>query len=135
MRNLLFISFLVFNSLIFGQTTQQDTNYICIPSEIARKILLDLNDLEKLKKLEELSKKEIESLEEKIDLKDSIILKLENKDTLNQIIIKNLDEKVLLVKDENEILKKDIKKIKFKNTLFQIVSGAVIGTLTYFLIF
>lgn len=134
MKKLLLISFLLVSNLIFGQTSPQDTNYFCIPNEIARKILLDLNELDKLKEVDKLTKKEIESLEEKIGLKDSTILKLKDKDTLNQVIITNLEEKVSLVEDENDLLKKDIKHIKFKNRVFQILSGAIIGTLTYFLL-
>ena len=102
--------------------------------KLYRKILLDLNELDKLKEVDKLTKKEIESLEEKIGLKDSTILKLKDKDTLNQVIITNLEEKVSLVEDENDLLKKDIKHIKFKNRVFQILSGAIIGTLTYFLL-
>lgn len=126
--------FILISIKSFGQD-QKDTGYVCIPNSVAKKILLDLNELDRLKEIDSLSQKEIESLEKKINLKDSTIIILKEKDTLNQDIIINLEEKVSLLEDENKTLEKNIKKIKFKNRVFQVISGAIIGTLTYLLIF
>lgn len=134
MKKLILILFILLSINSFGQD-QKDTGYVCIPNYIAKEILLDLNELDRLKEIDTLSKNEIVSLEKKINLKDSTIIALKEKDSLNQDIIINLEEMVSLVEEENKILEKNIKKIKVKNRVFQAISGAIIGTLTYLLIF
>jgi hypothetical protein len=56
----------------------------------------------------------------------------EQKDTLNKEIISNVEQKFKIVNDQNEELRKEVKKLKVKNTLTQIISGALITTLTVF---
>lgn len=134
MKKLLIIFFITITTQIFGQPNIQDTSYFCIPNEVARKILGDLNELDRLKEVEALTKEEINSLEEKINLKDSTILVLIKKDELNEVIVKNLEEKTTLQKEANKKLEKEIKKRKIKNTIFQTLSTIIVGTLTYLLL-
>ena len=47
----------------------------------------------------------------------------------------NVITKVKLVEEDNTNLRKDIKKIKTKNTIIEIVSGAIVGALTYIVVF
>jgi hypothetical protein len=56
----------------------------------------------------------------------------EQKDTLNKEIISNVEQKFKIVNDQNDELRKEVKKLKAKNTITQIVSGALITTLTVF---
>ena len=49
-------------------------------------------------------------------------------------IILQTEEKVKIYKEENKRLNKEYKRLKTKNTLFNIISGVIIAPLTYLLI-
>ena len=112
-----------------------DTTQICIPYDVAQKMLLDLNDYDRLKELSKLDKKEIAELNNKIVLLEKTNKTWVEKDSLSSQIITQTEEKVKIYKEENENLNKEMKRLKTKNTLFNIVSGAIIAPLTYLLIF
>ena len=50
-------------------------------------------------------------------------------------IIGLTEEKVNLLNDENKKLMDDIGKLKTKNTVIEIIGGAIIGALTYIIVF
>lgn len=127
----------MFSFMGFSQTKPQkeDTTKICFPVNVGKQILLDLNDLDRLKKQSDLDKKEIKQLENKVIKEEGVVKFLEQKDSTNQVIIKDTEEKVILLEDDNKNLRKDIKKIKTKNTIIEIVSGAIVGALTYIIVF
>jgi hypothetical protein len=85
-----------------------------------------------LKELSKLDKEEIKQLNNKILFLEKTINTWEQKDTLNKEIISNVEQKFKIVNDQNEELRKEVKKLKVKNTLTQIISGALITTLTVF---
>jgi hypothetical protein len=64
-----------------------------------------------------------------------VIKFLVQKDSTSQVIIKDSEEKVKLLEEDNKDLRKDIKTIKNKNTIIEIVSGSIVGALTYILVF
>ncbi len=64
-----------------------DTTQICIPYDVAQKMLLDLNDYDKLKELSKLDKKEITELNNKIVLLEKTNNTWEVKDSLSGQII------------------------------------------------
>ena len=103
-----------------------------IPYDVAQKMLLDLNDYDRLKELSKLDKEEIKQLNNKILFLEKTINTWEQKDTLNKEIISNVEQKFKIVNDQNDELRKEVKKLKVKNTLTQIISGALITTLTVF---
>jgi len=137
MKNL--ILFIVFLTLIvnsFGQSKPKntDTSMYCIPYPVAQKILLDLNDYDRLKEISKLDKKEIDQLNKKIEF-----LQKENKtwmieDSLSRVIISEKNSKIKIYEEENLDLKKESKRIKTKNTLFNIISAVIIAPLTYIVI-
>jgi hypothetical protein len=137
MKKIILIVFLMFSFVGLNQTKPQkeDTTKICFPVNVGKQILLDLNDLDRLKKQSDLDKKEIKQLENKVVKEEGVIKFLEQKDSTNQVIIKDTEEKVILLDDDNKNLRKDIKKIKTKNTIIEIVSGAIVGALTYIIVF
>lgn len=55
-------------------------------------------------------------------------------DNYKSIILKE-QEKYQIVDNQNNDLRKDIKKMKAKNTIFAIIGGAIIGGLTYITVF
>jgi len=112
-----------------------DTNVVCMPNEIARKILIDLNDLDRLKKNEVLFNNEISGLESKIKKQELIIVDLEKKDKESMVIIGANKEKYNLVEEDNKNLREEIHKLKTKTTIIEIVSAAFFATITYIQLF
>jgi hypothetical protein len=137
MKKLILLTLLFLSSFSFGQTKieKEDTTTICFPVNIGKQILTDLTELDKLKKESELDKKEIKELENKITKEEGVIKFLEEKDKNNEVIIKDTEEKVKLLNTENGELRKDIKKMKVKNTVIEIVTGSLVTALTYILVF
>ena len=132
MKILISITFILFSFFVFSQKeTNIDTNEICIPSVVVKKILLDLNELDRLKDNEKLTKKEISELETKVVKQDSIISKLEQKDDTNQVIIRSWTEKYNLVEEDNKNLRGKLKWIEIKNNIIEIVSGALMASIVY----
>jgi hypothetical protein len=112
-----------------------DTSEICIPYDVAQKMLLDLNEYDKLKELSKLDKREIYELNSKINFLEKTNDSWQVKDSLSGQIIVQTQEKVKIYKEENQDLKKENKRLKIKNGLFNIVSAVIIAPLTYISIF
>ena len=137
MKNIILITFTLISLLGFSQTKPQkdDSTTICFPVNVGKQILLDLNELDRLKKQSQLDGKQIQQLETKVSKEEGVIKFLEQKDSTSQVIIRDAEEKVKLLEEDNKDLRGDIKRIKTKNTIIEIVSGAVVGALTYILVF
>lgn len=137
MKKIIFLISFVFVSFISEAQTKKpvDTTQICIPYDVAQKMLLDLNDYDRLKELSKLDKKEIIELNNKIGLLEKTNKTWEVKDSLSGQIILQTEEKVKIYKEENENLNKEMKRLKTKNTLFNIIAGAIIAPLTYIAVF
>jgi len=127
--------FLMVSSLTMSQKNVVDTSEMCIPYSVAQKILLDLSDYDRIKEIKVLNEKEIKELNNKIQYQEKIIIIWEEKDSTNNIIIKKTEEKFEIYKEENKSLSKENKRLKTKNTLFSIISGAIIAPLTYLVLF
>jgi hypothetical protein len=137
MKKLIFLISFVFVGFISEAQVKKpvDTTQICIPYDVAQKMLLDLNEYDKLKELSMLDKKEITELNNKIVLLEKTNKTWVEKDSLSGQIILQTEEKVKIYQEENKNLNKENKRLKTKNTLFNIISGAIIAPLTYLLIF
>jgi hypothetical protein len=137
MKNIILISFILISLVGVSQTKpqKQDTTTICFPVNVGKQILLDLNELDRLKKQSQLDGKQIQELETKVTKEEGVIKFLEQKDSTSQVIIRDAEEKVKLLEEDNKDLRGDIKRIKTKNTIIEIVFGAVVGALTYILVF
>ena len=122
----------VVNVSFAQQKPKTEPTEMSIPYDVAQKMLLDLNDYDRLKELSKLDKEEIKQLNNKILFLEKTINTWEQKDTLNKEIISNVEQKFKIVNDQNDELRKEVKKLKAKNTITQIVSGALITTLTVF---
>lgn len=132
---IMLLSFLMVTSLTMAQKGIEDTSEMCMPYSVAQKILLDLNDYDRVKQINALNEKEIKELNNKIIYQGKIIMTWEEKDSINGVIIKKTEEKVEIYKEENKTLAKENKRLKTKNTLFTIISGAIIAPLTYLSVF
>lgn len=132
---IMLFSFLMVTSLTMAQKGIEDTSEMCMPYSVAQKILLDLNDYDRVKQINALNEKEIKELNNKIIYQEKIIMTWEEKDSINGVIITKTEEKVEIYKEENKTLAKENKRLKTKNTLFTIISGAIIAPLTYLSVF
>jgi hypothetical protein len=131
MKKLLLILLFLVSFVCYGQKElSKDTNFTCIPNNTARQILRDLNDLDRLKKNEILYVKEIKAVAQ-----DSTISELEQRDKVNLSIIKETEQKVKLIKEDNELLRTEIKRINTKTNIIEIVSGAIMATIIYIQMF
>jgi septal ring factor EnvC (AmiA/AmiB activator) len=135
MKSLLFFVFFNFYLFGFSQKTIVDTSVVCFPTETAKEILKDLNELDKLKKTNILDKKEIGEFEKKVKDQDSIISKLEQKDKTNEVLVKSAEEKYKLLEEDNNDLRQEIKNVKIKNNIIEIVSAVIFSTITYIQLF
>lgn len=82
----------------------------------------------------DLANLELNELQKKIILKDTIIFNLREKESNYLSIIDKEKEKYDLMKEYADNLKKDYKKLKRNSTLKSVFSGAITVLLTYFLI-
>lgn len=112
-----------------------DTTVVCIPVEVVSQIVLDLNELDRLKKITEIQEKEINELNNKVEVYENLVETLEVKDSLNVIIIGQIEEKVEIYADENKRLRKENDKIKRTNKVITFISTSVIIPLTYIILF
>jgi hypothetical protein len=129
----LFLIFMFVCLNFFSQTNKKqiDTSEICIPYGIAQKILLDLNDYDKLKEVIVTYKNEVYELNNKV-----VYLKKENEgwvtnEKLNKEVVLEKNKTIDIYKSENENLKKENKRLKTKNGLIIIISAVIITPLTY----
>ena len=132
---LFIVMFLSIN--VFSQNKKQsviDTNQMCIPYSVAQKILLDLNDYDRLKEVVITYNNEIYELNNKI-----LVIKKENEvwkqqDKLNSELIVEKDKAIVIYTSENEDLKTENKRLKTKNGLYNIISALIIVPLTYIIV-
>ena len=136
MKKIIFIIYFILIGFIAEAQVKKttDTTQLCLPYNVAQKILLELNDYDKLKELSKLDKEEINGLNNKINLLEKTNNAWSEKDSLSNRIIKSNEEKFNIVETENKDLRKEKKRLKTKNGLFNIISAAIIVPLTYLLI-
>lgn len=134
MKTLLLISTLVFSSFIYSQNTMSVTNEICMPADVAKKVMMDLSKLDSTTAVLQLEKSENFELRKKIELQYNIIVALEEKNDMSQQIINKTNEKFQIVDNINKDLTTEVKRLKRKNTIIEIVSGVLVSGLTYGLI-
>jgi|TARA_R110000868_G_scaffold11055_4_gene54282 hypothetical protein len=102
---------------------------------VGRQVLLDLNEFDRTKELLNSSKNEIIELEKKVLKQGNEIKSLELIDSTSQILIIKSDEKFKIVEKENKKLNDDMGKLKTKNTIIEVISGALVVAITYLSIF
>lgn len=136
MKKILTIVFILFSFVTFSQKDiKKDTNEICFPSNVGKQILLDLNELDKLKENKKLTDHEISELEKKIVKQDSVISKLQQKDVNNQLIVAGVEEKYKLVEEDNKDLRDKLKWSGIKSNIIEIVSGTLMASFVYIQLF
>jgi len=123
---------LVLPVMAFSQKVNVDTNVICVPYKVAKQMALDLNRLDSLTAIHKLTVKELSETQKKVEVQGSIISTMELKEKNYELQIEKEKEKFGIVETQNEDLRKQVKKLKTRNTLIEIVGGALLTTLTVF---
>ena len=131
MKNIISILFLLVSLTSFGQIKKVDTTEICLPYSVGKQIMLDLNRLDSTTAILKLTETEVIELNKKIDAQQGIIGNLEDKVKMSDTIIQKTNEKFDIVDKINKNLVTDNKKLRRKNVIIEIVSGILIGALTY----
>jgi hypothetical protein len=135
MKISLSIIFIMFFTYCFSQTNGcDDTTLICVPNNVAKEIIIDLNRKDKYKEQIISYEKEIIELNSKVEKLEKVNETWEENYTISTKLVKNVEEKVKLLDEDNKNLRGDISKLKTKNTIIEIVAGAIIGGLTYIII-
>ena len=130
MKKLLLMLLLVLPVMAFSQKGNVDTTTICIPYMVAKQIALDLNRLDSLTAVHKLTITELFQTQKKVDVQGIIITTMEQKEKNYELQIEKEKEKFGIVEKQNEDLRKEVKKLKTKNTFIQIIGGALLTTLT-----
>lgn len=123
--------FLLVSLTSFSQIKKVDTTEICLPYSVGKQIMLDLNRLDSTTAILKLTETEVIELNKKIDAQQGIIGNLEDKVKMSDTIIQKTNEKFDIVDKINKNLVTDNKKLRRKNVIIEIVSGILIGALTY----
>ena len=126
--------FLLVSLTSFSQIKKVDTTEICLPYSVGKQIMLDLNRLDSTTAILKLTETEVIELNKKIDAQQGIIGNLEDKVKMSDTIIQKTNEKFDIVDKINKNLVTDNKKLRRKNVIIEIVSGILIGALTYQLV-
>jgi hypothetical protein len=132
MKKLLFMLLLVLPVMAFSQKGNIDTTTICVPYKVAKQMALDLNRLDSLTAVHKLTMVELSETQKKVDVQGNIITTMEQKEKNYELQIEKEKEKFGIVENQNEDLRKQVKKLKTKNAFIEIIGGALLTTLTVF---
>ena len=122
------------SSTCFSQTVTKiytDTQKIVLPVPVAKQIVIDLLRGDSAFAQLKMSNQHIIELENIVSLKDSVIDKMKLKEENYNLIISDEKKKTEIYQKELKITQKELKRIKAKRTFTNIISGVLIGTLTY----
>jgi hypothetical protein len=131
MKKILFI-FIFLPMMVLSQKTKTDTTVICIPYKAAKQMALDLNRLDSLNAVHKLTVTELSETQKKVVVQDNIITTMEQKEKNYELQIDKEKEKFVIVNEQNDDLRKQVKKLKTKNTFIEIIGGVLLTTLTIF---
>jgi hypothetical protein len=98
---------------------------------VAKQIVIDLLRGDSAFAQLKMSNQHIIELENMVSLKDSVIDKMKLKEENYNLIISDERKKTEIYQKELKITQKELKRIKAKRTFTNIISGVLIGTLTY----
>ena len=108
-----------------------DTQVVVLPVKVAKEIAKDLlrgdSAITELK----LANSQIKQLEIKSEYQDSIIIYLREKEKNYVTLIDSEKRKNEILNEEIKKTQKELKKVTAKKTFYNLVSGAIIVTLSY----
>ena len=122
------------SSYAFSQNATTTIEYINIPVPTVKKITIDLLRGDSALAQLDLSNRMIAELQSKTVLQDNIISNYEKKEQNYLGVVTELEKKVSVYQTELKNTQKELRKLKAKRTYGKIISGVIIGGLTYLFI-
>ena len=119
------------SSYAFSQNATTTIEYINIPVPTVKKITIDLLRGDSALAQLDLSNRMIAELQSKTVLQDNIISNYEKKEQNYLGVVTELEKKVSVYQTELKNTQKELRKVKAKRTYGKIISGVIIGGLTY----
>ena len=119
------------SSYAFSQNATTTIEYINIPVPTVKKITIDLLRGDSALAQLDLSNRMIAELQSKTVLQDNIISNYEKKEQNYLGVVTELEKKVSVYQTELKNTQKELRKLKAKRTYGKIISGVIIGGLTY----
>ena len=125
-KHLMLLIILLSQNLTSFSQTDIDTSSVILQEVVAREVIKDLIKGDAANDQLEVFEKQVETLELKVTLKDSVIANLQQQITnLNQIE-EDKNKQLDLSKELSEQLNKDLKKQKAKNFLLKLTNTGVV---------
>jgi hypothetical protein len=131
------IAFLATLTISLTAFSQKDTDTIPVkyfPIPVVKTIVKDLLSGDSAKAQLSLCDLQVEQLEKKVELKDSVISTMKSKEINFKKIIETQDQKFVLLENYTKKIEFDLKKEKVKNKFKSFISVGIVGALTFFLI-
>lgn len=128
------ISILSLSLTAFSQTGTNNQPTKCFPIPVVKQITKDLMSGDSAKAMLKLTEQQLIETENKVLMKDSIIVMLRDKEINYQTMLDAQNKKFQILEDHNKKVEWALKKEKVKNKFKSILSGAAIIALTYLLI-
>ena len=125
---------ITFKLTAFSQIDTSYTNTKCFPIPVVKMIIKDLLSGDSAKALLTLTEKQLSETENKVSLKDSVISTMKVKEDNYKTIINSERQKYSILDSYTKTLEVKLKIASVKNKFKSIVSVAIIGALTFFLI-
>ena len=132
-RLILLVILLTLSLPSFSQTVTQskDSQVVVLPVKVAREVVKDLMRGDSAIAQLSLANIQITQLELKVTYQDSVIQKLKSKEDNYITLVESEKRKNEILNDEIKTTQKELRKVKTKKTFSQIISGAIILTLSY----
>ena len=127
-------SLIAFSQTDTNNKTRTPEPVKCLPVSTFKSIAKDLLKGDSAMAELKLANEQINKLEEKISLKDSVIVTMQKKEENYETIIKSQDQKYQVLENHTKNLELQLKKEKVKNKFKNIVGGGLIAILSVFLI-
>ena len=118
----------------FSQSATDTLPVKCFPIPVVRLIVKDLLSGDSAKAELKLANQHIVVIEDKVKLKDSIIVIMDIKEKNYLKIIDNERQKYGVMENYSKTLQKDLRRERVKNKFTKLVSGAGLAVLGFFLI-
>jgi hypothetical protein len=118
----------------FSQSATDTIPVKCFPIPVVRLIVKDLLSGDSAKAELKLANQHIVVIEDKVKLKDSIIVIMDIKEKNYLKIIDSERQKFGIMENYSKTLEKDLRRERVKNKFTKLVSGAGLAVLGFFLI-
>jgi len=118
----------------FSQSATDTLPVKCFPIPVVRLIVKDLLSGDSAKAELKLANQHIIVIEDKVKLKDSIIVSMDIKEKNYLKIIDSERQKFGIMENYSKTLEKDLRRERVKNKFTKLVSGAGLAVLGFFLI-